>query len=132
MPAIAVAALELGHDGRSLRRLAGLDRPTRRDVSDLVDGALRELGVGAPMTRRNANLWMATHVAREIIEGRLEPYLGACRIWLTYSFDVPELSDWSRLVVEHEAASNADEAKKANEQIIRSARSLCLELLDGL
>jgi hypothetical protein len=131
MPGIACRALEEGHDGPNLRQLAGLDNPARRNVTKLVEGALRELGVRAPIAKRDAALCMAGHVAREIIEGKVEPYRGACRIWLTYSFGVCELHHWSDLAVNYEAATNADQTKLADQQIIESAKSLCLELLDA-
>ena len=82
MPGIARTAIELGHDGKDLRYLAGLNNPTRRDVTGTVDGALRELGVQTPVAKSEAALFMAKQVASEIVEGHLEPYSGACRIWL--------------------------------------------------
>jgi hypothetical protein len=80
MPGIAREALEFGHDGKQLRYLAGLTSPTRRDVAETVDGALRELGVQTPLAKHDAALWMARQVATEIVKGRLEPYSGAFRI----------------------------------------------------
>jgi hypothetical protein len=50
MPGIACEALELGHDGHNLRQLAGLRGPARRDILEIVDAAMRELGVEAPIT----------------------------------------------------------------------------------
>jgi hypothetical protein len=131
MPGIARRALELGHDGKNLRRLAGLDRPTKRDVARLVDRALRELGVRAPISERDAAVWMARRVAQEIIEGKIEPYRGACRIWLIYSYGVPELRHWSYLATDHEAALGTDQTKLAEQEIIDSAKSLCLKLFDA-
>ena len=40
MPGIACQALELGHDGKNLRYLAGLSGPARRDILEIVDGAM--------------------------------------------------------------------------------------------
>jgi hypothetical protein len=124
MPGVAGQALELGYDGKNLRRLAGLANPTRRDVAELVDEALRELGVKAPITRQEAALWMATLVAGEIIEGRVEPYAGACRIWLSYSADAPELKHWSDLVTSYEVAVEAGDIEKTRQQIVQAARNL--------
>jgi hypothetical protein len=56
MPAIACDALKEGRDGKNLRYRAGLSRPARRHVLEIVDGALRELGVQAPITPRDAAL----------------------------------------------------------------------------
>lgn len=79
MAGIAGEAIELGHDGKNLRYLAGLSSPTRRDVAGTVDGALRELGVQAPIAKNEAALLMAKQVASEIVEGHIEqwrvPYL---------------------------------------------------------
>lgn len=131
MPGIARRALELGHDGQNLRRRAGLDNPTKRDGAKLVDAALRELRVRVPISKRDAALWMARRAAQEIVERKIEPYRGACRIWLSYSFGVPQLPYGSQLVVNHEAALDTDQTKMADQEIIESAKSLCLELLDA-
>jgi len=124
MPGIACEALELGHDGESLRRLAGLSCPARRDIVEVVDAALRELGVQAPVAKRDAALWMARRVAGEIIEGRIKPYDGACRIWLSYSSEAPELEHWSNLATNYEVAAEIGEIEKAKQQILQAARSL--------
>jgi hypothetical protein len=124
MPGIACQALELGHDGKNLRRLAGLSSPVRRDVVDVVDAALRELGVQAPVAKRDAALWMARRVADEIIEGRIEPYGGACRIWLSYSSEASELEHWSNLTTHYEVAAEVGEIEKAKQEILQAARSL--------
>src|SRR5438270_12993282 len=44
MPQFAADALEAGYDGLALRRLASLMRPTSRDVGDLFERVLREIG----------------------------------------------------------------------------------------
>jgi hypothetical protein len=54
LPSLAIAALERGCDGKYLRLLAGLVKPTRNDVEDIVDGALRELGGPAPLSKDDA------------------------------------------------------------------------------
>jgi hypothetical protein len=125
MPGIACQALELGHDGKNLRCLAGLTRPTRRDIVELVDGALRELGAQAPITKRDAALWMAKRVAGEIIEGRIAPYDGACRIGLFYAIEVAELQHWFTLVSNYEVAAAATGGiEESTRNILEAARSL--------
>jgi hypothetical protein len=124
MPGIACQALEAGHDGKDLRRLAGLSSPARRDVVEVVDAALRELGVQAPIAKRDAALWMAKRVAGEIIDGRIEPYGGACRIWLLYSAEAPELQHWSNLAINYEVAAESGEVEKAKQEIVLAARNL--------
>jgi hypothetical protein len=127
MPGIACEALELGHDGKNLRYLAGLRNPARRDLQEVVDGALRELGLQEPISKQNAALWMAGRVAREIIEGHIEPYDGACRIWLSYSAEVPELEHWSTLAINYEAAAETGKLEKARQEIVQAARNLRTE-----
>ena len=124
MPGIACEALELGHDGKNLRCLAGFTNPTRRDVSEVVDGALRELGVQEPNNRHNAALWMARRTASEIVEGHVEPYKGACRIWLSYSSGAPELKHWSDVVINYEVEAETGNVEKAKLQIEQAARDL--------
>jgi hypothetical protein len=58
LPEIAREAIEHGWDGKNLAQLAALVKPTKRDVEGLVDGALRELGVAAPLSRDEAALWI--------------------------------------------------------------------------
>ncbi len=124
MPAIACHALELGYDGKSLRRLAGLSSPTRREIEEIVAGALQEMSVDAPMTKRDAANWMARRVAREISDGGIEPYQGACRIWLSYSSDAPELGYWSELATDFEIAADIGNPEEARRQIIQAATDL--------
>jgi len=124
MPGIACQALELGHDGKNLRHLAGLSGPARRDILEIVDGAMHELEVQAPIAKRNAALWMARRLAGEILEGRIEPYGGACPIWLSYSFTAPELEHWSNLATNYECATETVGVEKANQLIVEAARIL--------
>jgi hypothetical protein len=124
MPSIACEALEQGHDGVNLRYLAGLSSPTRRDIQKIVDSALKELGVQAPITRHDAALWLASHFADDIVAGRIEPYAGASRIWLFYACDAPELEHWSRLVTDFEVATESGKTEKARSQIVQEAKAL--------
>lgn len=124
MPGIACEALEMGHNGRNLRRLAGLRSPARRDVVELVDAAVRELGLQAPMAKKDAALWMARRMAVGIIEGRIDPYEGACRIGLVYAAEEDDLRHWCTLVSNYEVAAATGPTEKAKEQILEAARSL--------
>lgn len=51
-------ALEQGYDGKNLAQLAVLTKPTKRDVEGIVDSALRELGVAAPLSTDSAASWV--------------------------------------------------------------------------
>lgn len=53
----ACEALEKGYDGYSLRRLAGLSNPAKRDMDGLVDAALYELGLAVPLSKDDAASW---------------------------------------------------------------------------
>jgi hypothetical protein len=124
MPAIAWQALEDGQDGRNLRYLAGLSAPARRDILETVEGALRELGARVPLTRHEATLLIVSRIARNILDGRMEPYAGACRISIVCSIRVPELEHWWNLVTDYEVAVEARGLKEARMQIVQAAREL--------
>ena len=124
MPAIACQALEQGQDGKNLRYLAGLSKPIRREIVKVVDDALQELGVRAPITLHDAALWLARRQAEDIIDGRIDPYGGACRIWLSYSSGAPELQHWSDMVVNYEAVAETGKVDEAKLQIVQAARDL--------
>ena len=67
--AFACEALEQGHDGKILRRLAGLQNPLKRDVDPIVDTALRELGVAVPLSKEEAAVWTLSTVKEEAGSG---------------------------------------------------------------
>jgi hypothetical protein len=77
MPAFSADALEAGYDGPSLRRLAGLIKPTARDIGDLFEGALREIGTVRIQSKEQALFFLSRLVATDILEGRVEPIRGA-------------------------------------------------------
>jgi hypothetical protein len=124
LPAIACQALELGRDGKNLRYLAGLSNPVRRDILEIVDGALQELGVQAPISLHDAALEMARRHAEYILDGRIDPYAGACRIWLSYSSGAPEFERWSNMVINYEVEAESVRVDEAKLQILQAARDL--------
>jgi hypothetical protein len=124
MPSIACEVLEQEHNGVNLRYLAGLSGPARRDILEIVDCALQELGAQLPITRHDAALWMERLVANDIIRGRIEPYGGACRIWFSYASEAPELEHWSNLVIAFEVAAEDGKTEKAQSQIVQAAENL--------
>lgn len=77
MPQFAADALEAGYDGPALRRLAGLIRPTSRDVDDLFERALREIGTVRVQSKEQAYIFLSRQTAIDIVEGRIEPLRGA-------------------------------------------------------
>jgi len=76
-PRIAQEALEAGFDGRCIRRIAGLTRPTRGDLQSLMGEFLQELGVETNLSRQEAGRVLARIAARAIAQGRISPYEGA-------------------------------------------------------
>ena len=77
MPEFAADALEAGHDGPALRRLAGLINPTTSDVGDLFREALLEIGNVKILSREQALIFLSRTTAADIVEGRIDPILGA-------------------------------------------------------
>jgi len=70
LPQIAADALERGHDGHALRRLAGLTKPVQSDIRQHeVDAAFREMGVAAPISKEEARLILAAESATKAIRG---------------------------------------------------------------
>jgi hypothetical protein len=64
LPQIAADALQMGYDGDSLRRLAGLVNPVASDIrAEEVDSAFIEMGVAAPFTKDYARLILAAESA---------------------------------------------------------------------
>jgi hypothetical protein len=101
LPAIAIEALEHGYDGPMLRRLAGMIKPTSRDIRvEEIDGAFREMGITAPVPMREAQLILAAETARAAASGLQDPFdaathirIGICR----FKAEPPELERIVRL-----------------------------------
>ena len=126
LPDVASIALTVGHEGPALRELAGEIDPSRSDVSSLVDRVLRELG--APqLTRADAAVVLATRVAARIVDGSVEPYDGAKRIW-HLAREVPEvghaLDPFIYWASEFEDATDDARQQFCAQAILASARSL--------
>src|SRR5512143_1539215 len=77
VPSLAQDALEFGHDGKNVRRIAGLIRPDQADLLPLMPGFLTEMGVSAALTREEAAWLLARLIAHGISEARVGPYEGA-------------------------------------------------------
>ena len=86
VPNVASDALERGLDSPGLRYLAGLQRPTSRDIGNAFDETCSQLGI-APAT-----IWNATQIARrisdQILNGTLDPVEG----WYQLPGDIGPLS----------------------------------------
>jgi hypothetical protein len=89
-PLLAQQALERGHDGKVIRSIAGLSRPTKSDLPSL-ENFFSELG-SCPVSVHESGLHTARVIARGICAGRIEPYEGANYIWrrIFYAAGEPE------------------------------------------
>jgi hypothetical protein len=115
LPDVACDALELGLDGPAIRRLASLQKPSYFGVGDLFEQALQEMGI-QQWSKRDAAVFLAKEVGRDILAGKKEPLSGADEIWqlcvaadypkelvnfggLDQEFDTPELIEECRILV---------------------------------
>jgi hypothetical protein len=124
LPDVAIQALRRGFDGSALRELAGLQKPTKQDIGDLFDRALKEVEC-LPISKREASLIVAKNIAQEIINGNIEPYEGARRIWWDIwdqNRELDELKVFVGLASGYEDEPNHQQ-KYAND-IIKEARKL--------
>jgi hypothetical protein len=115
LPDVARDALELGIDGPAIRRLASLHKPSYFGVGDLFDRALREMGI-EQWSKRDAAVFLAREIGRDILAGKKEPLGGAEEIWelcvaadypkeltifgeLDQEFNIPQLLEEYRILV---------------------------------
>ncbi len=123
LPDIATEALLRGLDTPALRMLAGQSRDDVRDSADLFHSALDELGIALP-DADTASWNLARRTAREIVDGRMEPILGAEALWSAYV----RLRDNGDLRIFVALASELDDhpegVEQLSAQILAEARSL--------
>jgi hypothetical protein len=84
VPAFAADALEVGCDGRWLRRIAGMTRPTRVDLERIIDDMFGELGQSPITDTEAAGNRLARRITDQIVSGAISPYDGANVIWTVY------------------------------------------------
>jgi hypothetical protein len=77
VPRLAQDALEIGFDGKNIRRIAGLLQPSEADLHPLMTGFFTELGVGTAPSGEEAGWMLARGVVEGILEARIAPYEGA-------------------------------------------------------
>ena len=90
LPKIACDALENGLDSPALRYLAGLERPTSRELGHAFDDACSQLGIVPAFTSTveeglsDTWIWQATQIAKrisaQILDGSLNPVEGWLRL----------------------------------------------------
>ena len=122
---VGVQALEHGCDSPSLRILAGLNASEAEEARRMFDQALSELDLEVP-SKRDAVIHLARGIAKEILTGTTEAYLGAKRIWdLTLhasSEGFPELDSFVYAASEWE--ERPEDRATFEEGIIAAARDL--------
>src|ERR1041385_2045421 len=126
MPQFAVDALEAGFDGAALRRLAGLVHPTARDVGDLFERALREIGTVKIQSEEQALIFQSRLVAVDIVEGKVEPLRGA-EILARYAMALkyPDfIAEFVQLIDMPHWGDYAPTAKKLEQDIVDEARRM--------
>lgn len=126
MPQFAADALEAGYDGLALRRLAGLTRPTSRDVGDLFERVLREIGTVKVQSKEQALIFLSRLTAMDIVEGRIEPLRGAeilanYAMALEYPYFIAEFVQLADMPLWGDYAPNR---QKLAQEIIAEARLL--------
>jgi hypothetical protein len=138
-PWLAQDALELGYDGKSTRRLAGLVNQVQADVEPLLNGFFAELGLAENLSQEQAALILACYVAEAITNGQEAPYEGARFIWWEIANAVNPRPD--RLLSFVGEASEYEDCSPYNErgqqlredieqQIISDARDLLISAGD--
>jgi len=128
VPEFAIAALEAGYDGRQLRWIAGLTRPTRADLEAIMNDMFHELGQSPITDTRKAGTRLAAKFCQQIVAGEIEPYDGARRIWksIYYALGCPkELVPFVALASEWEDVPES--RRKYDKEILAAAR----EFLQG-
>jgi hypothetical protein len=114
MPAIAWDALEAGHDGPSIRRLAALVRPSGWETDQLIPSFLTEAGMKI-ISREEAAIRVARQLACQILSENLDP-LAYSRdfklLWIQADYpvaiqDVGALND-QKAVAEYMGQSEAE------------------------
>jgi hypothetical protein len=101
VPRIACDALESGLDSPALRYLAGLERPTSREIGGAFDDACSQLGIvpvsAGAVEKRQSDTWIwdatqiAKHISAQILNGTLDPAEG----WLRLPYREGELGPLS-------------------------------------
>lgn len=72
MPALACDVLEAGLDGLAIRRVASLIQPSGWETDQILPKFMAEAGLRS-ITRREASIRLAGHLARRILANGLDP-----------------------------------------------------------
>lgn len=100
---VAASALQRGVDTQTIREVAGLLSPTRRDDGEKIERMFAELGVGVPETAV-ALQWLVPSLLFRIVEGDANEFDGVMGVIWNLRLDVSDEPNrsvgtaWKRLV----------------------------------
>ena len=127
MPALAWDALEAGFDGRSIRRLAALIKPSGWETDQIIPAFMAEAGMTS-ISREEASIRVARQLARRILCEELDP--------LAYSRDFEVLWIQADYPTAIQGVGSLDDQKAVAEYIGQSeaelreyARGMLLDLI---
>jgi hypothetical protein len=83
MPALACDALEAGLDGPSIRRLAGLMKPSGWESDQILPAFMREACLES-ISREEASVRVARQLAHRILSENLDPLAFSREFWLLW------------------------------------------------
>ena len=125
---VAVEALQDGCDSPSLRILAGLTAAEVDEARVLFERALFEMNIIVP-SKRNAVMRLALEIAKEILAGRTDAYVGAKKIWdLTLCAPNEDLRELDSFVY---AASEWQDRPEAGEILGEGITAAARDLVRG-
>ena len=120
LPLVATKALEEGLDSPSLRMLAGTTTSSGFEIDELLTRTLSELGL-RPMNPQRAQRVLARFRARQIVDGKVDPVVGAENVYRTYLPEYPdETIEFLRL--SDEASYDPQNRREVELKIIEEAR----------
>jgi hypothetical protein len=132
LPAIAAELLGLGIVSDDLSHIAALNEPTWDEIGNLFSRFTQKLNL-QPLEVEKAAMIVAEDIAQSIIDGIIEPYEGAKRIWLDVYLNANEPEDleiFAGLAAEYEELTHtveADEDPTVGEPAYEDLRELCVE-----
>jgi len=128
VPQVACEALESGLDSPALRYLAGLDRPTSREIGGAFDDACSQLGIlpatASTVEERLSDTWIwsatqiAKHISVQILNGTLDPVEG----WLSLPYREGELGPLSVFFEFADRLGNVTFDDRFRSKLIEAAR----------
>jgi hypothetical protein len=124
LPKVGIDALTDGLDTPSLRLLAGESSSDCEEARRLFEKSLIELGIAIP-TLDEAGIVVSRSIAQEVIDGKLDPYEGASRIWDSVYVHNPRLEALTVFVgLASELDDHPEERESYLAEIVKECRLL--------